>query len=196
MRILHIATLEGGDKRLTLDPILERKVKVLMELRKYKMLEREEKEGSYYMIVKTSSGEKLIIWVLPTHDAVGVKYLNQLAKEVESRELDGGIIISSGRYTLSAKSNGRKSKIELIPPIFPSFNIFKHHLVPLHEILTPEEKMKVLKEYRVKPYQLPRIKTSDPVAKAIGAKPGDLIKIIRKSPTAGDYVSYRYVVEG
>ena len=53
-----------------------------------------------------------------------------------------------------------------------------------------------MKKYRVKPYQLPRIKASDPVVRAIGAKPGDILKIIRDSPTAGKYVSYRYVIEG
>ncbi|MEM2110670.1 MAG: DNA-directed RNA polymerase subunit H [Candidatus Bathyarchaeia archaeon] len=83
-----------------------------------------------------------------------------------------------------------------MPPEFPSFDIFKHELVPKHEILTPEEKAKVLEQYRVEVYQLPRIRTTDPVVRVIGAKPGDLIKIIRKSPTAGEHISYRYVVEG
>ncbi|MEM3722628.1 MAG: DNA-directed RNA polymerase subunit H, partial [Candidatus Bathyarchaeia archaeon] len=54
---------------------------------------------------------------------------------------------------------------------------------------------KLLAQYRVKPYQLPQIKASDPAAKAIGAKPGDILRIIRKSPTAGEHIAYRYVVE-
>jgi len=53
-----------------------------------------------------------------------------------------------------------------------------------------------LSQYRVQPYQFPRLRTSDPGAKAIDAKPGDIVKITRASPTAGKYVSYRYVVEG
>jgi len=48
----------------------------------------------------------------------------------------------------------------------------------------------------VHPYQLPRLKASDPAVLAIGAKPGDVVRIIRDSPTAGKYVSYRHVVEG
>ncbi|MEM2130041.1 MAG: DNA-directed RNA polymerase subunit H [Candidatus Bathyarchaeia archaeon] len=83
-----------------------------------------------------------------------------------------------------------------MPPNFPSFNIFSHNLVPKHEILSPEEKEAVLKEYRVQPYQLPLLRTSDPISKVIGARAGDLVKITRKSLTAGEYVSYRYVVEG
>ncbi|MGB9960271.1 MAG: DNA-directed RNA polymerase subunit H [Candidatus Bathyarchaeales archaeon] len=82
-----------------------------------------------------------------------------------------------------------------MPKTFPVFDIFEHTLVPRHEILTQEECEKVLAEYRVKPYQLPQIKASDPAVKAIGAKPGDILRIIRKSPTAGEHIAYRYVVE-
>ena len=53
-----------------------------------------------------------------------------------------------------------------------------------------------LSEYKVEPYQLPRIRTSDPAVKAIGARAGDIVRIIRKSDTAGKYLAYRYVVEG
>jgi len=69
-------------------------------------------------------------------------------------------------------------------------------LVPKHEIASSEEREKLLSEYRVQPYQLPRLKASDPAVKAIGAKPGDIVKVTRDSPSAGKYVSYRYVVEG
>ncbi|MEM2167897.1 MAG: DNA-directed RNA polymerase subunit H, partial [Candidatus Bathyarchaeia archaeon] len=54
----------------------------------------------------------------------------------------------------------------------------------------------VLEKYRIEPYKLPRIKTSDPIIRVIGAKPGDIVKITRRSPTAGESVYYRYVVEG
>ena len=76
------------------------------------------------------------------------------------------------------------------------FSVFDHELVPKHEILSKEEAEEVLGRYRVKPHQLPRIKASDPAAKELGAKPGDILKILRKSPTAGETVAYRYVVEG
>ncbi|MEM2935635.1 MAG: DNA-directed RNA polymerase subunit H [Candidatus Bathyarchaeia archaeon] len=80
--------------------------------------------------------------------------------------------------------------------MFPSFDIFEHALVPLHEVLTEEERKAVLAQYRVQPHQLPWILVSDPAVKAIGGKPGDIVKITRDSPTAGKYISYRYVIEG
>jgi len=181
---------------MTTETILEKRVKVLMDFRRYKVLKKEEwKEGIHY-IVETPKKKKLILWVIPSSGAIGVRYINQLKKTLDDMNLEGGIIISNGRYTQAARSLARKSNIELIPLISPAFNIFEHVLVPVHQILTPEEKEELLEKYRVKPYQLPRIKASDPVAKAIGAKPGDILRIIRDSPTAGKYISYRYVVEG
>ncbi len=178
------------------DPILDKKVKVLTDLRSYKLLEREEGKEGEFMTIKNRKGKKLLVWAIVGVETIGIRYVNQLSKKVESQGLDGGVIISNGKYTYSARSNAPKRGVELIPPTFPSFNIFEHYLVPKHEILSPEEKDEVLKEYRVEPYQFPLIKTSDPIAKVIGARFGDLIKIVRKSPTAGEYVSYRYVVEG
>jgi DNA-directed RNA polymerase subunit H len=75
-------------------------------------------------------------------------------------------------------------------------DVLGHELVPRHEVLSKEEVEKVLKEYKVREFQLPRMLTSDPVAKVIGAKKGDIVRITRESPTAGKAIAYRYVVEG
>jgi DNA-directed RNA polymerase subunit H len=78
----------------------------------------------------------------------------------------------------------------------PEFSVFKHVLVPKHERLSPEERQQVLQRFGIKPYQLPKILSSDPCVKAINAVPGDIVRITRKSPTAGTSHFYRYVVEG
>lgn len=175
----------------------ERKATILMKLRGYKQLKREELKNAVSFTVKLAKNKKnAIIWCIPTDGAVGVMYINQMKKAMKEAEVDSGIIVTSGRYTQAAKVNAKKIRIELIPKIFPSFNIFEHKLVPKHEILTPEEKEKLLTEYRIQPYQMPRIKASDPAVKAVGAMPGDVVRIIRDSPTAGKFMSHRYVVEG
>jgi DNA-directed RNA polymerase subunit H len=50
--------------------------------------------------------------------------------------------------------------------------------------------------YNSKPSQLPYIMSSDKGIQGLGAQPSDIIKITRKSSTAGESVYYRYVVEG
>lgn len=76
------------------------------------------------------------------------------------------------------------------------FDVRRHVLVPKHEVLSENEVGELLKRYKIQPHQLPLIKSSDPVAKAIGAKPGDILKITRTSPTAGEAIAYRYVIKG
>ena len=174
----------------------ERKAQILMRLRGYKLVKSiKQKEGASFL-VKTEGEKKALVYCLHSEGTVGVQAIAQVKKAMTEAKVEKGIILTSGRYTQAAKVHARKRGIELIPRLFPSFNIFEHVLVPKHEIATQEEREKVLSDYRVQPYQLPRLKTSDPAAKAIGAKPGDIVKVTRASPTAGKYVSYRYVVEG
>jgi len=179
------------------ETIEERKALILIGLRGYKQVgkKKKQKEGSSFQ-VKTAEGKKLLIYCWPTQGTVGVQVINQVKKVMKDETVDRCILVTSGRLTQAAKVNARQGAIEIIPRIFPSFNIFDHILVPRHEILAAEEREKLLNEYRVQPYQLPRIRSTDPGAKAIGAKPGDIVRIVRDSPTAGKYISYRYVVEG
>jgi len=75
------------------------------------------------------------------------------------------------------------------------FNVLEHVLVPDHILLSEEEAAEVLSKYNISKGQLPKIKTTDVVVKQIGAKPGDVLKIIRNSLTAGKAVAYRLVIE-
>jgi len=75
------------------------------------------------------------------------------------------------------------------------FDVLTHDLVPNHILLTEEETQELLKKYSITRGQLPKIKSSDVVVKQIGAKPGDVLKIIRRSLTAGKAVAYRLVID-
>ena len=70
-----------------------------------------------------------------------------------------------------------------------------HVYVPKHEIMTKKEAEQVLKEYNCNATELPLIFVTDPAILGLGVKPGDMIKITRKSGTSGISLYYRYVVE-
>lgn len=53
----------------------------------------------------------------------------------------------------------------------------------------------MLARFNGSPSQFPYIQSTDSIAKEIGAKPGDLVRIVRSSETAGSSTYYRYVVE-
>ena len=72
-------------------------------------------------------------------------------------------------------------------------DILKHFLVPEHTILSADEKQKVLDDLDVSEVQLPIISAKDPVAVAIKAKVGDIIKITRVGKMR-KYAYYRRVV--
>jgi len=74
--------------------------------------------------------------------------------------------------------------------------ITDHIYQPKHEILPKEQGEDVLRKYNTKPNQLPYILQSDKGIEDLDPRPGDIIKITRKSPTSGESVYYRYVVEG
>ena len=73
-------------------------------------------------------------------------------------------------------------------------DILKHKLVPDHTILSKTEANKVIKQLNIHQEQLPKIKSDDPVVKEIGAKSGDILKITRRSHTAGKFFTYRLVL--
>ncbi len=75
------------------------------------------------------------------------------------------------------------------------FNIMSHDLVPTHEIISEEEKKELFENLKISLDQLPKLLDSDPVCVSIGAKPGQIIRIKRKSYTAKEAVIYRLVVE-
>lgn len=174
----------------------ERKAEFLIKLRGYKFVKKEKATDVVsYVVEIPKEKQKALVWCIPKDSTVGILTVNHMAKAMKEAEIGRGIIVASGRYTNAAKQTAKKKVIELLPKTFPVFDIFEHKLVPKHEILTKEEREQVLAQYRVQPYQLPQIKASDPAVKAIGAKPGDILRIVRKSPTAGEHIAYRYVVE-
>ena len=69
----------------------------------------------------------------------------------------------------------------------------KHVLVPKHAKLSEKEKEELFKKYNISLKEIPKILKSDPAIATLDVKIGEVIKIIRKSQTAGESVFYRGV---
>ncbi|MGD1835726.1 MAG: DNA-directed RNA polymerase subunit H [Nitrososphaeraceae archaeon] len=74
--------------------------------------------------------------------------------------------------------------------------ITEHVYQPKHEILSKVESEDILRKFNTKTSQLPYIMLSDKGLDNLDVRPGDIIKITRNSPTSGESVYYRYVVQG
>ena len=62
------------------------------------------------------------------------------------------------------------------------------------KIMGEKDKEKLLKKYGISEKDLPLMLEGDPAAKALDAKPGDVVEIKREDPT-GPNLYYRLVVE-
>jgi DNA-directed RNA polymerase subunit H (RpoH/RPB5) len=75
------------------------------------------------------------------------------------------------------------------------FNILEHVYVPSHNILSEDEKINIKNKYNImNDYEFPELSRFDPVAQAIGIRPGQVCKIIRASKTAIEAPYYRICV--
>lgn len=175
--------------------IEEEKARVILGVRRYTIKE-EKKEGESTILLATKRGDKLLVFCTgPGVSTVGINTLKSVQRRMETEKANRGMIVSEASFSFSAKNFASKFGIELIPATLPAFNLMEHELIPKQRILTKDEVDELLKRYRIRPYQIPHIKATDPVAILLGAKLGDIIEITRDSPTAGKALSYRFVVE-
>lgn len=126
--------------------------------------------------------------------SVGIKTMRNFCLRIQEKNFSTGIFIYQNNITPSAN--------KMIPTVSPAIietfqesdlvvNITHHELVPKHIRLSDGEKSQLLQRYKLKESQLPRIQREDPVARYLGLKRGQVVKIIRRSETSGRYASYR-----
>jgi DNA-directed RNA polymerase subunit H (RpoH/RPB5) len=123
---------------------------------------------------------------------------------VETGDFTLYVVVSAEKLTTnnlkSINEFEKKSEVPINMQFFELremlFNITKHVLVPKHEVIKDEAEIAALVEaYNVKGrHHFPIILKSDPIAKYYGMKSGQLVKITRVSPSAGDYFIYRCCV--
>ena len=87
----------------------------------------------------------------------------------------------------------RKLRVSFFSISILVINPLRHELVPKHEIVPPEQHTALMESmYITSKSKFPEIKYHvDPIARCIGAVPGDIVKITRYSLSSGISVIYR-----
>jgi DNA-directed RNA polymerases I, II, and III subunit RPABC1 len=151
---------------------------------------------SLTILVEKADDETNQLFVFfPEDEKVGVKPIKVYTDRMRNEGVMNAIMILRVDITPFAKQAVQEMsdtfRIEHFKESELLIDITKHQLVPQHQVLTNAEKMELLKRYRLKDIQLPRIQTNDPIARYYGLRRGQVVKIIRPSETAGRYVTYR-----
>ena len=76
------------------------------------------------------------------------------------------------------------------------YNLLNHELVPNHQVVRDTNDLaEIKKKFSITDdRQFPTISRFDPVAVAIGLKPGELVAIVRPSKTAITTMYYRFCI--
>lgn len=180
---------------------LMRGIKSILKRRGYKVTNEERFENYIDLICELEKDPtKEMFASISLEEKVGVAVLRDYFKRLEQRveekgeEEVKGLLVASNRFTHYARREAKEKNIWIITSKDPRFDIFTHDLVPEHVICPEEELKELLEKYNIKRRHLPKILLSDPAVKAVGAKPGQVVKIFRHSEVAGQSIAYRLVV--
>ncbi len=153
-----------------------------------------EMSGLFAKKINDNDVKRIYYHYIPS-EKINADSIKNFIQRIKDTKSESGIIIISGKISPQANIKIQDANTELPIDIFTVndlvVNITEHELVPKHELLPQEEKKKLLDRYKIKENQLPKILTTDPVAKYLGLKKGDVVKITRVSETAGRYITYR-----
>lgn len=121
-----------------------------------------------------------------------VTQLRDLAKsfEIESGGKKEDVITELSNKMKKEDVFDQLSKLTMTKP---EFDLFQHEFVPAHEVMPDGDVSALMLKYNCSKTALPKIKYTDPAIKYLGARPGDVVRIKRKSITAGMSEYYRLV---
>ena len=146
-----------------------------------------------------------VLIVFSTKSRVTEREFNHFLDFASTNGHSNGMIIISGNMEPSESvlsvirrhvANRENPLVQLFQMPHLQFDISAHRKVPKHRVLLKNELDAVLKEFHAEtPTQFPRIDCQDPMAKWVGARPGDVLEITGLCESSGDNRRYRLCVE-
>lgn len=143
-----------------------------------------------------SIGKVLVIF--SQKDKIVSNDLSVFAKFVATTTYNSGVIV----VTLSKPSENTLLTMKAMSTTGYHFfhirelqyDVTQHRMVPPHRILKPDEVTELMKVKNISnpEAQLLSIDSQDIQARVLGAKPGDIIEVLRHSDTAGQTKVWRY----
>ncbi|TVT99617.1 hypothetical protein EJB05_55047 [Eragrostis curvula] len=145
-------------------------------------------------LVSDHSNKLKVIFCPP--EPVKKATIREIYSGIKDENLSRLILVLQGKIMSQARESLKdifSFKVDTFQITELLVNNTKHVLKPKHEVLTEEEKTKLLKEYNVQESQLPRMLESDAVARYYGLGKGTVVKVIYDSELTGNHVTYRCI---
>ena len=145
-----------------------------------------------------------VLIVFSEKTRVSERELNNLLEFASENEYTSGMVIvtptrsSDSVLTVLRRyvADTQRPLIQIFEMRHLQFDISAHRKVPKHRVISNEEAAAMLKEFHIQDVnKIPKIDCQDPMAKWIGARPGQVIEVLGLCETSGDNRRYRLCVE-
>ncbi|XP_022971517.1 DNA-directed RNA polymerase V subunit 5A isoform X1 [Cucurbita maxima] len=137
---------------------------------------------------------KRILVIFCGTGAVKVSAIRNIAGQIVNKEtLHGLILIVQNQITNQAMKAVEvfSFKVEIFQITDLLVNITKHALKPNHQVLTEEEKQKLLEQYSIEEKQLPRMLRTDAIARYYRLEKGQIVKVTYDGDMTRSHVTHQ-----
>uniref|UniRef100_A0A0E0MCC4 RNA polymerase subunit H/Rpb5 C-terminal domain-containing protein n=1 Tax=Oryza punctata TaxID=4537 RepID=A0A0E0MCC4_ORYPU len=135
-----------------------------------------------------SDPSKKVQLVFCPPEPVKIATIREIYLQTKEENLSRLILILQSKILSRAREAIKeifKFKVDIFQATDLLVNITKHVLKPKHEVLSADQKAKLLKEYNVEDSQLPRMLETDAVARYYGFDKGTVVKVTYDSELTG-----------
>ena len=141
------------------------------------------------------------------HTYIIVKIINQKITSVNRTSIIGEFLhqYKNDKKIIIVKSINNKARQYIVNSYLYTelflerelmINIIDHISVPKHEILSQQETDEIIESYNTRKRDMPKIFSSDPIARYYDMQIGQICRILRPSETSGLVPFYRLVIKG